>query len=202
MSKNFAIAILIGLLAISCSPLRHYKKVAKDQPRDKAKRELLAPVCAIEFPVIASKTETKIDTIYAPVDTGAISTLKITVRQLLRQLQQRPECPQINEDSLIDAVKSTIKPQVKTVHHYTTETVLDSAAMVVAQTKYSNLLNQYEDSLKAFDNLRKDHKQLVNNTKSNRWLIKQFLKLNWWWLLLVAGATTALIILFRKARLI
>ena len=117
MSKKYSIfcyiasAILLLLFVItlaSCGSLRHYKKVAKDAPRNEAKRNLLAPICALEFPV-KNKVDSIVVTEYK-ADTANELKLKLIIKQLAKQLEQRPECPQIDADSLYDAVKNSIKP--------------------------------------------------------------------------------------------
>lgn len=190
----YIIVVVIGVLLIcsilaGCSSLKPYKKVANDTQRNEAKRNLLAPVCATEFPVKKSTDSVVVIEYQTIVDTTKESYLKATIKQLLKQLQQRPECPQINEDSLFDAVKSSIKPDVvtKTVTTKIKETVLDSAAMKVAQIKYDELAIAFQKSEANFYKANTRVKQLEDGTKSNIQLGKWFLKHNWWWLLILIG---------------
>lgn len=80
-----AILFLLFVIALaSCSSLRHYKKVAKDAPRNEAKRNLLAPICALEFPV-KNKVDSIVVTEYK-ADTANENRLKQIIRQLAKQL--------------------------------------------------------------------------------------------------------------------
>lgn len=180
---------MAAALLTGCSSLKHYKKVANDTQRNDVKRNLLAPVCAAEFPVKKSTDSIVVVEYQTIVDTSKEAYLKATIKQLLKQLQQRPECPQINEDSLFDAVKSSIKPDVvtKTVTTKIKETVLDSAAMKVAQIKYDQLAIAFQKSEANFYKANARVKQLEDGTKNNVQLAKWFLKHNWWWLLILIG---------------
>lgn len=140
MSKKYSIlcyvasAILLLLFVIalaSCGSLRHYKKVAKDAPRNEAKRNLLAPICALEFPV-KNKVDSIVVTEYK-ADTANELKLKLIIKQLAKQLEQRPECPQIDADSLYDAVKNSIKPDTLKITTKVKERIFDSAAFKVLQ---------------------------------------------------------------------
>jgi hypothetical protein len=192
--------MFFAIVLNSCNTLRHYKKVAKDAPRSEAKRDILASVCAVEFPVVP-KTDTLIETVTI-TDTSNERNLKAIIKQLAKQLSDRPECPQVNVDSLHDAIVSSIKPTIINKTKTVTNTVLDSAAMHIAQNKYDDLLKQHDDSVKVLVDIREDYEELKANTNSSKWLLKQFLKLNWWWMLLLSLAITAIIILLKKARLI
>jgi len=184
------LAIAVVFMAISCSPLRHYNKVAKDAtPRSEAKRNILAPVCSAEFPNKQSVDST-IEYIYLP-DTTENNNLKIIIKQLLRQLQQRPECPQIDADSLYDAVKNSIKPDTLKITTKVKERIFDSAAFKVLQLqtdKYMQVAqSRFETSENELAQVKKERDQLKAGTKNNIQLIKWFLKNNWYWLLIIAG---------------
>ena len=184
------LAIAVVFMAISCSPLRHYNKVAKDAtPRSEAKRNILAPVCVAEFPNKQSVDST-IEYIYLP-DTTENNNLKIIIKQLLRQLQQRPECPQIDADSLYDAVKNSIKPDTLKITTKVKERIFDSAAFKVLQLqtdKYMQVAqSRFETSENELAQVKKERDQLKAGTKNNIQLIKWFLKNNWYWLLIIAG---------------
>jgi hypothetical protein len=45
-----AAIILLAIALFSCSPLRHYNKVAADKFRNEAELNILAPLCRLEFP--------------------------------------------------------------------------------------------------------------------------------------------------------
>ncbi len=198
MSKKYSIfcyiasAILLLLFVIalaSCSSLRHYKKVAKDTPRSEAKRNILAPVCAIEFPV-----KNSIDSIVVTeykVDTSNENRLKQIIRQLSKQLEQRPECPQIDADSMYYAIASSIKPDTVKITTKIKETKFDSAAFKVLQLqtdKYMQVAqSRFETSENELAQVKKERDQLKAGTKNNIQLIKWFLKNNWYWLLIIAG---------------
>ena len=184
------LAIAVVFMAISCSPLRHYNKVAKDAtPRSEAKRNILAPVCVAEFPNKQSVDST-IEYIYLP-DTTENNNLKIIIKQLLRQLQQRPECPQIDADSLYDAVKNSIKPDTLKITTKVKERIFDSAAFKVLQLqtdKYMQVAqSRFETSENELAQVKKERDQLKAGTKNDIQLIKWFLKNNWYWLLIIAG---------------
>jgi len=184
------LATAVVFIAISCSPLRHYNKVAKDaMPRSEAKRNILAPVCSAEFPNKQSVDST-IEYIYLP-DTTENNQLKIIIKQLLRQLQQRPECPQIDEDSLYDAIKSSIKTDTLRIKEKVTIKTIDSAYIYqltsAFEKNYNTLQKSYYDSLSELRQVKKELQELKDNTHKNKWLVWQLIKINWWWLLIVAG---------------
>ena len=205
MSKKYSIlcyvasAIIFLLFVItlaSCGSLRHYKKVAKDTPRSEAKRNILAPVCAIEFPV-----KNSIDSIVVTeykVDTANELKLKLIIKQLAKQLEQRPECPQIDADSLYYEFKKSIKPDTIKITTKVKETLFDSAKFKIlqnetdkhlqnAQLKYDELGIAYQKSEANFYKANARVKQLEAGTKNNIQLGKWFLKNNWYWLLIIAG---------------
>lgn len=198
MSKKYSIfcyiasAILLLLFVItlaSCGSLRHYKKVAKDAPRNEAKRNLLAPICALEFPV-KNKVDSIVVTEYK-ADTANELKLKLIIKQLAKQLEQRPECPQIDADSLYDAVKNSIKPDTLKITTKVKERIFDSAAFKVLQLqtdKYMQVAqSRFETSENELAQVKKERDQLKAGTKNNIQLIKWFLKNNWYWLLIIAG---------------
>lgn len=184
------LAIAVVFMETSCSSLRHYNKVAKDAtPRSEAKRNILAPVCVAEFPNKQS-IESSIEYIYLP-DTTENNQLKIIIKQLLRQLQQRPECPQIDEDSLYDAIKSNIKTDTLRIKEKVTIKTIDSAYIYqltsAFEKNYNTLQKSYYDSLSELQQVKKELQELKENTHKNKWLVWQLIKINWWWLLIVAG---------------
>jgi len=190
------IILILAFTLTSCSGLRHYKKVAKDTPRSEAKRNILAPVCAIEFPV-----KNSIDSIVVTeykVDTSNENRLKQIIRQLSKQLEQRPECPQIDADSLYYEFKKSIKPDTIKITTKVKETLFDSAKFKIlqnetdkhlqnAQLKYDELGIAYQKSEANFYKANARVKQLEAGTKNNIQLGKWFLKNNWYWLLIIAG---------------
>jgi len=190
------IILILAFTLTSCSGLRHYKKVAKDTPRSEAKRNILAPVCAIEFPV-----KNSIDSIVVTeykVDTSNENRLKQIIRQLAKQLEQRPECPQIDADSLYYEFKKSIKPDTIKITTKVKETLFDSAKFKIlqnetdkhlqnAQLKYDELGIAYQKSEANFYKANARVKQLEAGTKNNIQLGKWFLKNNWYWLLIIAG---------------
>lgn len=158
---GIAILILIIALFSGCNELRHYNKVAADYPRSQEKRNILAPVCKLEFPAEARKdssSETKTETVK---DTSGNVALRAEIRRLASKLAERPDCPQLNEDSAFAAIKAQIKPDtVKTTTKVkVVETKIDSAGMVVLQTQYGQL--QF------------DYTQKVNEAKEKDLKIKQ-----------------------------
>lgn len=195
------LAIAVVFMETSCSSLRHYNKVAKDAtPRSEAKRNILAPVCVAEFPNKQS-IDSSIEYIYLP-DTTENNQLKIIIKQLLRQLQQRPECPQIDEDSLYDAIKSSIKIDTVRVKEKVTIKTVDSAYIYqltsAFEKNYNTLQRSYYDSLSELQQVKKELQELKDNTHKNKWMVWQLIKINWWWLLIVAGVIVT--IYFSKSK--
>jgi len=180
---------VVVFIATSCSSLRHYNKVAKDAPRNEAKRNLLAPICALEFPV-KNKVDSIVVTEYK-ADTANENRLKQIIRQLAKQLEQRPECPQIDADSLYYELKKSIKPDTIKITTKVKETLFDSAAFKVLQLqtdKYMQVAqSRFETSENELAQVKKERDQLKAGTKNNIQLIKWFLKNNWYWLLIIAG---------------
>jgi len=157
--------------------------------RSEAKRNILAPVCVAEFPNKQS-IDSSIEYIYLP-DTTENNQLKIIIKQLLRQLQQRPECPQIDEDSLYDAIKSNIKTDTLRIKEKVTIKTIDSAYIYqltsAFEKNYNTLQKSYYDSLSELQQVKKELQELKENTHKNKWLVWQLIKINWWWLLIAAG---------------
>jgi len=180
---------VVVFIATSCSSLRHYNKVAKDAPRNEAKRNLLAPICALEFPV-KNKVDSIVVTEYK-ADTANELKLKLIIKQLAKQLEQRPECPQIDADSLYYELKKSIKPDTIKITTKVKETLFDSAAFKVLQLqtdKYMQVAqSRFETSENELAQVKKERDQLKAGTKNNIQLIKWFLKNNWYWLLIIAG---------------
>ena len=191
LKLRYYFVLLVMMFAIfSCNTLRYYKRVAKDAtPRSEAKRNILAPVCVAEFPNKQSVDST-IEYIYLP-DTTENNNLKIIIKQLLRQLQQRPECPQIDEDSLYDAIKSNIKTDTLRIKEKVTIKTIDSAYIYqltsAFEKNYNTLQKSYYDSLSELRQVKKELQDMKENTHKNKWLVWQLIKINWWWLLIVAG---------------
>jgi hypothetical protein len=53
-----AAIILLAIALFSCSPLRHYNKVAADKFRNEAELNILAPICRSEFPFVPGEPVT------------------------------------------------------------------------------------------------------------------------------------------------
>lgn len=173
-------AIILLLFIVACNPLKHYNKVAEDGNRNETKRNILAPICAKEFPAKKS-IDTFVSIEYKTIiDTASEAKLKAIINKLTETIKAKPNCPQFNEDSLYKAIKESIKPEVqlKNVTTKIKETIVDSAALQVAQINFSNLYKKYEVS-----NAEKE--KLESGTKNNIQLLKWFLIHNWWWLLII-----------------
>jgi outer membrane murein-binding lipoprotein Lpp len=173
------VAIVLVFLA-GCSPLRKYKAVAADYPRSQEKREILAPVCKLEFPAEARKDSSSSEKTVIVKDTSANALLRSQIAELSRKLSERPDCPQINSDSLYEAIKSKIKPEV----HETTKTVrvietkIDSAGMVVLQTQYRQLKADYDQKEIALQTANKEIDRLnIALDKEGKWKIYFFILL-------------------------
>lgn len=74
--------LIIALLLYSCSPLRHYTKVANDPFRNSAERALLARAAQQEFPAIEDTGRV----IYTGVDSAEYKALNMAHLQLLDSL--------------------------------------------------------------------------------------------------------------------
>lgn len=183
------LAIAVVFMETSCSPLRHYNKVAKDAPRNEAKRNLLAPICALEFPV-KNKVDSIVVTEYK-ADTANELKLKLIIKQLAKQLEQRPECPQIDADSLYYELKKSIKPDTIKITTKVKETLFDSAKFKILQLTTDKYLQdaqkKYDATTKELLQVQKERDTLKAGTKNNIQLGKWFLKNNWLWLLIIAG---------------
>lgn len=198
MSKKYSIlcyiasAILLLLFVIalaSCSSLRHYKKVAKDATRTESKRNILAPICALEFPV-KNKVDSIVVTEYK-ADTANELKLKLIIKQLAKQLEQRPECPQIDADSLYYELKKSIKPDTIKITTKVKETLFDSAKFKILQLTTDKYLQdaqkKYDATTKELLQVQKERDTLNDGTENNIQLGKWFIKNNWLWLLIIAG---------------
>lgn len=178
--------LAIMLIAIfSCNTLRHYKKVANDMPRSEAKRNILAPICANEFP-IKEKTDTVVE-YTAIVDTVKEQYLKHIIKQLQKQLEQQPECPQIDVDSLYDEIIKAIPTDTVVKIKTITKVIEDSSKLQLAENKYNGLLANYYKLDALYIDTDKQLKQLQNDVNTNSFLFKKLLKKNWYWLLLIVA---------------
>lgn len=168
----FMIIVAIICFFSSCSPLAPYKKVAADYPRSQEKRTILAPVCKIEFPVEKGKDSSSTTTTVIIKDTSANTALHAKIDQLASLLAQRPDCPQINKDSLYELIRGQIKPEIhNTVKtERIVETKVDSAGMIILQTQYNQLRQDYwkvVDESKAKDD--KITSLQADLKKANQW---------------------------------
>lgn len=118
-------------LLTACNPLRHYEKVAEDENRTQKKRELLAPVCAEEFPVKNSVDSVMITDSVVIHDTTTNTQIKEVLKTYVK------DCPQLNIDSISRQIKARIKPDVieKTLTKTITRIQADSAAIFVITGK-------------------------------------------------------------------
>ena len=177
------VTMLLLTIFFSCSPLRHYKKVSKDIPRSEAKRAILAPICANEFPV-KEITDTVVE--YSTItDSTKIIQLKRIIKEMQRELEQRPECPQIDADSLYQVILSTIPKDTIVKSKIITRIVEDSSKLKIAETKYNEILQDFYKLDATYIATDKQLKQLQQDVNSNSFLLKKLLKKNWYWLLLL-----------------
>jgi hypothetical protein len=177
------VTILLLTIFFSCSPLRNYKKVANDIPRSEAKRAILAPICANEFPV-----KEKIDTVveYSTItDSTKIIQLKRIIKEMQRELEKRPECPQIDVDSLYEVILSTIPKDTIVKSKIITRIVEDSSKLKIAETKYNEILQDFYKLDATYIATDKQLKELQENVDSNLFLLKKLFAKNWWWILAI-----------------
>jgi hypothetical protein len=177
------VTMLLLTIFFSCSPLRHYKKVANDIPRSEAKRAILAPICANEFPV-KEITDTVVE--YSTIaDSTKIIQLKRIIKEMQRELEQRPECPQIDADSLYQVILSTIPKDTIVKSKIITRIVEDSSKLKIAETKYNELLQDFYKLDATYIATDKQLKELQDNVDSNSFLLKKLFAKNWWWILAI-----------------
>lgn len=129
--------IIVGVLIsfFGCSPLRPYNKVASDQyPRSDKKREILAPVCAVEFPVkpgdrVLVKVETD-STLYNALKSSNTALLEqfIHLRDSIYQLNPTPENKSLKDSAtyVLNFLETYAPPALVDVRYYERK-VLDSA---------------------------------------------------------------------------
>lgn len=135
---------LASMIFTSCSPYRHYNQVAADGNRDQKKKDILAPVCAQEFPVKEKTTieyregETKIEK-----DTAGYASFRNTIDSF-NVVAKNKNCPQLNTDSLIQTIQAKIKPEIRTrVDTFRKDVVkADSALMRVYQLQIEALTKE------------------------------------------------------------
>jgi hypothetical protein len=194
-----AIAML-AVIFFSCNVVRHYKKAAADvKPVTEKKKEYAALIANRYFP-----NKEKIDSIVVKEyvsDTTKEGQLRVVIKQLLRQLQERTECPQLNEDSLYDAIIATIKKDTVIIRTKVIKTITDSLAIYNATSQYrynyNLLLKQYNEVFDSNELNKKEVKELrqyKESTNKSSWLLWQLIKKNWWILLTLI----AIIILLRR----
>ena len=152
-------------------------------PRSEAKRNILAPICANEFPV-KEKTDTVIEYTAIP-NTVKEQYLKYIIKQLQRQLEQQPECPQIDADSLYQVILSTIPKDTIVKSKIITRIVEDSSKLKIAETKYNELLQDFYKLDATYIATDKQLKELQDNVDSNSFLLKKLFAKNWWWILAI-----------------
>lgn len=113
--------IFVLIIALwGCSPYRHWQEVNQDENVDKKKRDLLAPVCAKQFPMIPL-----IDTFFTAgktiiqQDTSGYFGLRSQIDSLNKVSAKDPNCPQLN----VDSVMAYLKKQIKPTYIYKTDTL-------------------------------------------------------------------------------
>ena len=152
-------------------------------PRSEAKRNILAPICANEYPV-KEKIDPVIEYTAIP-NTVKEQYLKYIIKQLQRQLEQQPECPQIDADSLYQVILSTIPKDTIVKSKIITRIVEDSSKLKIAETKYNELLQDFYKLDATYIATDKQLKELQDNVDSNSFLLKKLFAKNWWWILAI-----------------
>jgi hypothetical protein len=213
-------ALGIAIAISSCSIYKPYKDVAADSNRDSIKRNLLAPVCAAEFPV--KVLETKIFdsssqqllsdnvTVISQLKVINDSLLKmkqriITVKDsadcfaLLKQYDRQLSFYAHKVDSLAKEIKLSVQ---NNRYRFEQQKILDSAA----QQKLRVDINKLNDVIKAAykklteveterDQIQTKYKKLQDDSDSLQWLLLHvWRKLKWW---LIAAAAIYLLLRFK-----
>lgn len=102
-----AIAGIVPLLAVlSCSPLKHYKSVAKDSQRNEDKRAILAPICAEEFPNMPSRDSSVITTEEYKKGNTVPGTFILNPNS---NIKYEVVCMAVRVDTIKTIVKTTVK---------------------------------------------------------------------------------------------
>lgn len=163
--RRIIIAFALSVALFGCSPLRHYEAVAKDSPRSEAKRAILAPVCAVEFPIRDSAGKVNQD--YKPADNtnyqGQIDSLQNLINELIAdaatqaysaamaptapgEIKPAPSTALQKVAQAVNKLKETYKPcipdtvfQTQTIYRENTARVVDLQNQV---TKLAELLKQ------------------------------------------------------------
>lgn len=141
--------LLLSFLILSCSGLRHYKKVATDPQRSDKERALLAPVCSVEFPVKSS-----IDSVTVTEIQFITDTLRETkIQEIIREYQK--DCPPAQ--TIYQRVKASVKPDTikTTVYKTITQVKADSAAIFSISYKLTTVSAEREELQKDYDRKKK-----------------------------------------------
>lgn len=185
--------IILILLIVSCNPLRHYQKVARDQyPRSAEKRKILAPICAVEFPVqsgdpMLTKTE---------IDSTAYNALKSSNTALLQQyIQLQDSIYHLNPTTENKALKDSAAYVLNFLKTYSPPSILDIRyyeRQVPDSAKQQQLSDardtEYRGRLKAeAERTAKDDQLTETKAELNKWL---------WRFWILAGIVLVAIITF------
>lgn len=154
--------------AMGCSPYRHWNAVGEDENVDEKKRGIIAPVCAKQFPLAISKSDTffiKGQPIVI-TDTSGYGSLRYKIDSLNKVAAKDPNCPQINVDSAMKTIIANIKPKTITVHDtlQIKNTARDSALVYALM----NTLKQKEIKINDLTTERDDWKE---KARKRFWII-------------------------------
>lgn len=196
------IIVVVGVMWLaSCSDLRHYRAVADDHNRNEAKRSLLAPVCAAEFPPKVSDDTTIRESLRHVRDTTGETRLRNSLDSLSKLLASKPGCPQLNTDSLITVIRATLKPDTvyKDKMVSITRNRIDSAQARMLQDIIAGAKAQITKIEFSYDQLQGMNKQQLaeikalkddrNNPGANLKYFCLSLIKQWWFWLIMAGIT-------------
>lgn len=157
--------IPIIILLASCNPLRHYQKVASDIPRSEAARNILAEICARDFP-------NKETVYYRDSIVTEIVTDENVNAELLQELQRLKSktCPRLNVDSILKLCK-TKRDTIRIIQFKSKEvTILDSAAMQRLHNSYKKILSDKDIVIaKLQEDLVKSNNKVTSLDKYKKW---------------------------------
>jgi len=157
--------IILFLILVSCSTVRHYKKVATDTRVTTEKKAIIAPFVSTYFPVrerVKSDTVKVTDTLY---DEGTAHMLSDIIDSLLAK-------PQKKDTALIRKFQELKKKCASLVS--TTITIRDTIYTVDEAERFT--LTQYVKATEAENSVLKKEKELADKRladmrKQKSWLI-------------------------------
>lgn len=173
----YKIVPLLVIILFSCSPTRHWEKVAADPDVTPRKKAIVADKMSKIFPVLTEylpgEVTTKVDTISDLSALAELSFMLDSVQKLNRPVSQ------YEIDSIITAAKTLCSPRIITVYNNRVDTlkVPDARAEYALKKQLDIATTQYNGLVVDLEEQEKKTKAAIGRNKNL-----------WWWIIGLGAA--------------